>query len=201
MIWWVICENRLRIGFRNEFLTFTSENEVDLDELHILKITFRNGLAIGMGNFPQHFPQNFLQDFLQDFPARFSCKIFPQDFPARFSYKNFPQDFPARIFRKNFLQEFPTRFSCKNFPQEFPARFPHKLSRKIFPQDFPAKFSCKIPLSWILIGWLPITLFQMLNFHQSLPFLNWLFPLLAPQEFPARICHKIFMQDFPTRFS
>ena len=42
MIWWVICENWLRIGFRNEFLTFTSENEVDLDELHILKITFRN---------------------------------------------------------------------------------------------------------------------------------------------------------------
>ena len=64
----VICENQLRIGFRNEFLTFTSENEVDLDELHILKITFKNGLEIGMGNFPQHFPQNFLQDFPQDFP-------------------------------------------------------------------------------------------------------------------------------------
>ena len=64
MIWWVICENQLRIGFRNEFLTFTSENEVDLDELHILKITFRNGsMEIGMGNFPQHFPQDFPQDF------------------------------------------------------------------------------------------------------------------------------------------
>ena len=60
-IWWVICENRLRIGFRNEFLTFTSENEVDLDELHILKITFTNGLEIGMGNFPQDFLQHFLQ--------------------------------------------------------------------------------------------------------------------------------------------
>ena len=93
MIWWVICENRLRIGFRNEFLTFTSENEVDLDELHTLKITFRNGLEIGMGNFPQH--------FLPDFPARFSCKNFPQDFP------------------QDFLQEFPTRFSRKIFSKPF----------------------------------------------------------------------------------
>ena len=46
----------------------------------------------------------------------------------------------------------------------------------------------------------------MLNFHQSLPFLNWLFPLiLFPQEFPARISHKIFRkifpQEFPARFS
>ena len=41
----------------------------------------------------------------------------------------------------------------------------------------------------------------MLNFHQSLPFLNWLFPLLYfPQDFPARISHKIFLQQFPTRF-
>ena len=38
----------------------------------------------------------------------------------------------------------------------------------------------------------------MLNFHQSMPFLNWLFPLLHfPQEFPARISCKIFPQDFP----
>ena len=30
-----------------------------------------------------------------------------------------------------------------------------------------------------------MTLFQMLNFHQSLPFLNWLFPLhLVTQDFP-----------------
>ena len=35
LIWWVICENCLRISFRNEFLIFTSENEVDLDELYI----------------------------------------------------------------------------------------------------------------------------------------------------------------------
>ena len=110
-MWWVICKNWLRIGFKNEFLTFTSENEVDLDELHILKITFRNGLEIGMGNFPQHFPQNFLQEF----PARISHKIFTQEFPTRFSRKNFPQDFPARIFHKIshkiFLQEFPSRIS------------------------------------------------------------------------------------------
>ena len=38
----------------------------------------------------------------------------------------------------------------------------------------------------------------MLNFHQSLPFLNWFFPLLHfPQDFVARISHKIFPQDFP----
>ena len=95
-------------------------------------------------------------------------------------------------------QDFPTRFSSKIFLQDFPKRF----SRKIFPQDFPARFSCKIFPSWILIGWLPITLFQMINFHQSLPFLNWLFPLLpVPQDFPTRFSHKIFQQEFPTGFS
>ena len=82
----------------------------------------------------------------------FPLLLVPQDFPTRFSRNNFPQDFPARFSRKNFAQDFPTRFSRNNFPQDFPARF----SRKIFP-------------SWILIGWLPITLFQMLNFHQSQP--------------------------------
>ena len=71
-----------------------------------------------------------------------------------------------------------------------------------FPQDFPATISRKIFPSWILIGWLPITLFQMLNFHQSMPFLNWLFPLLHfPQEFPARFSRKNFPQQFPARFS
>ena len=39
------------MGFRNEYFTFTSENEVDLDDLHILKISFKNGLGIGLGNF------------------------------------------------------------------------------------------------------------------------------------------------------
>ena len=43
----------------------------------------------------------------------------------------------------------------------------------------------------------------MLSFHQSLPFLNWLFPTsLFPQDFSARISHKIshkiFLQEFPT---
>ena len=71
-----------------------------------------------------------------------------------------------------------------------------------FPQEFPTRFSCKIFLSWILIGWLPITLFQMLNFHQSLPFLNLIFPLHpAPQDFATRFFSKIFcknfLQDFP----
>ena len=77
-----------------------------------------------------------------------------------------------------------------------------EFSRKIFLQEFSTRFSCKIFPSWILIGWLPITLFQMLNFHQSLPFLNWLFPLLLfLQDFPARISRKIFPQEFPARFS
>ena len=101
-------------------------------------------------------------------------------FPTKFSHKNFPEDFPT----------------------EFPARFPTRISHKNFPQDLPARFSRKIFPSWILIGWLPITLFQMLNFHQSLPFLNWLFPLQpVPQDFPTKFSCKIFLQDFPTRFS
>ena len=42
----------------------------------------------------------------------------------------------------------------------------------------------------------------MLNFHQSLPFLNWLFPLHpVPQDIPTRYSRKIVPQDFPTRFS
>ena len=45
-----ICDNLLRIGFRNEFCTFTSKNGVDLDDLHILKIGFKNGLELGSGN-------------------------------------------------------------------------------------------------------------------------------------------------------
>ena len=49
MIWWVICENLLRIGFRNEFFTFTSKNEVALDDLHILKIGFKNSWGMVWG--------------------------------------------------------------------------------------------------------------------------------------------------------
>ena len=102
-----------------------------------------------------------------------------------------------------------------NFPQHLLQEFPARFSGKNFPQEFTTRFSCKIFPSWILIGWLPITLFQMLNFHQSLPFLNWLFPLLHflqdfltrfscknfPQDFPTRFSCKNFPQDFPARFS
>ena len=39
----------------------------------------------------------------------------------------------------------------------------------------------------------------MPNFHQPMPFLNWLFPtpVPIPQEFPTRFSCKIFPQDFP----
>ena len=97
-----------------------------------------------------------------------------------------------------FRQELPATISCKNFLHDFPTT----ISHKIFPQQFPTAISRKISPSWILIGWLPITLFQMLNFHQSLPFLNWLFPLLHfPQEFLARFSRKNFPQDFPPTIS
>ena len=138
-------------------------------------------------NFPQQFPGRFSRNnFLQDFPeldpdwlaphhpipnAKFppinaflKLAFSPPPFPARISRKIFPQDFPATISCKIYPQEFPARISRKIFPQQFPARF----SRNNFPQDFPATISRKIFPSWILIGWLPITLFQMLNFHQSL---------------------------------
>ena len=136
---------------------------------------------------------------IKTFSARIFCKIFPQEFPTRFPCKEFPtrishkispqefqHDFPARISHKNFPQDFLATFSCKIFQQDFPAR----ISQKIFPKDFPTRFSHKIFLSWILIGWLPITLLQMLNFHQSLPFLNWLIFSLS---------EKIFLQKFPAR--
>ena len=136
-------------------------------------------------------PQPCPARFQTDFPVRF-----PAEFPSRFSLKNFPQDFPTRFSCKNFLQEFPTIFSCKIFPQDFseldpdwlaphhpipnakfppitaflklafsPSSCPARISCKIFLQDFPARFSHKIFLSWILIGCLLITLFDMLNFH------------------------------------
>ena len=143
-----------------------------------------------------------LLHFLQEFHTRFSRNNFLQDFLATISCKNFPQDFPTTISRKIFPQQFSARFSCNISPQDFPARF----SRNIFLQDFPTRFpttiSRKIFPSWILIGWLSITLFQVLNFHQSLPFLNWLFPLLHfPQEFLTRFSRKIFLQDFPATIS
>ena len=150
------------------------------------------------------------------FPSSLSHKIFLQDFPTRFSRKNFPQEFPARISHKIFPQDFPELDPDWLTPHhpipnaKFPPitaflklayslpPCPSRISHKIFPQEFPARFSHKIFLSWILIGWLPITLFQMLNFYQSLPFLNWLFPLLlVPQDFPTRISCKIFLSWIP----
>ena len=129
--------------------------------------------------------ENYLQKWLGvrygEFPASFPAR-FPAEFPTRF-LAEFPIRFPAR-FPVRFLTAFPTRFPAR-FPTRFPTRFPAR-----FPTEFPTRFSLqdfphKIFPSWILIGWLHITLFQMLNFHQSLPFLNWLFPLLpVPQDFP-----------------
>ena len=41
----------------------------------------------------------------------------------------------------------------------------------------------------------------MLNFYQSLPFLNCFIPVHPVlQDFPANISHKIFPQDFPQTF-
>ena len=239
------------------FLRFTNENKVDLDELYILKITFKNSLELVWGMSHSISYRIFSRISHKIFSARFSHKIFPQDFPARFPARFLPQEFshkifPTRISRKIFPARishkiFPTRISCKIFPQGFPTRFSHKIflqdflelhpdwlaphhpianakfppiiaflklafSPPPFPQDFPTRFSCKdfpqefparisrkifpakIFSSCILIGWLPITLLQMLNFHQLLPFLNWLFS-------PSSISHKIFLQDFPTRIS
>ena len=154
-----------------------------------------------MLNFHQSLP--FLK---QEFPARFSCKIFPQEFLARFSRKIFPQQFPKLdpdwlaphhpIPNAKFPPitaflklAFSPSISHKIFLQDFPAR----ISRKIFPQQFP-----KLDPDWLA----PHHPIEMLNFHQSLPFLNWLFPLLYfPQDFPTRFSHKIFRQEFPTRFS
>ena len=182
--------------------------------------------------FPQEFPARFAtefpakfsrKNFLQEFPTRISHKIFPSwiligwlpitlfqmlNFHQLLPFLNWLfslllvlQEVPTRISCKIFPQDFPTRISCKIFPQKFPAR----ISCKIFPQDFPTRFSHKIFPSWILIGWLPLTLLQILNFHQSLPFLNWLFPSslshkIFLQEFPARFSRKVFPQDFLTRF-
>ena len=155
-----------------------------LDPLHTIttfsarfphKISHKIAHSISQKNFPQDFPQ--------DFPARISHKIFPQDFPeldpdwlaAHHPIPNakFP---PITAFLK-------LAFS----PPPCPARF----SCKIFLQEFPTRFSHKIFLSWILIGWLPITLFQMLYFHQSLPFLNWLFSLLPVlEDFPGTFAQR-----------
>ena len=126
-------------------------------------------------------------------------------------YKIFPQEFPTRISHKISQSRILigwlniTLFQILNFHQSLPLLnwlFPSTMSYKIFPQEFPTRFSQKIFPSRILIGWLHITLFQILNFHQSLPLLNWLFPStlfykIFLQDFPTRISCKIFPQDFP----
>ena len=117
-----------------------------------------------------------------------TIKTFSTRFPTRFPAR-FPAAFPARISCKIFPQEFPARFSYKIFPQDFSTRFSHK----IFPQDFP-----KLDPDWLA----PHHPIPNAKFHQSLPFLNWLFPLLpVPQDFPTRFSGKIFPQEFPTRIS
>ena len=115
------------LGFRNEFLRFTSENKVDLDELYILKITFKNSLESvwGMSHSISHRISSRISHKIS---YSISHKIFPQDFPARISHKNFPQEFPTRLSHKNFPQDFPTRIFCKIFLQDFPKLNPDWLA-------------------------------------------------------------------------
>ena len=148
-----------KIAYVGGFLPF-------LDPLHTIK-TFSTRLPTA---FPTAFPTRIShKNFPQDFPTRFSCMIFPSWILigwlpiTLFQMLNFHQ-FKAFLKLAFSPPPCPTRFSHKIFPQDFPTR----ISLKIFLQEFPTRFSCKIFLSWILIGWLPITLFQMLNFHQSL---------------------------------
>ena len=194
-------ENEIQNETQKETMTVETDNDA--------KTTEHN-------NLPQDFPTTISRKiFLQDYPTRFSCKNFLQDFPTTISHKIFPQDFPARLSCKIFpscilIGWLPiTLFQMLNFHQPLPflnSLFPSSLSHKNFLQEFPTRFSHKIFPSCILIGWLPFTLFQMLNFHQSLPFLNKLFSLfLVPQDFPARFptrfSHKIFLQEFSARIS
>ena len=139
---------------------------------------------------------------IKTFSARFPHKI-SHKIANSISHKIFPQDFPE--LDPDWLAphhpipnaKFPpiTAFLKLAFsPPPCPARF----SRKIFLQEFPTGISHKIFLSWILIVWLPITLFQMLHFNQSLPLLNWIFPSslswkIFPEHFPPRISCKIFL--------
>ena len=84
MISWVICKNPLRIGFRNEYFTFTSKNEIDLDDLHILKIGFKNSVGIGLGNVSKVLPKVLQQDFALRFCPKFCLRIYPR-FGLRFA--------------------------------------------------------------------------------------------------------------------
>ena len=99
------------------------------------------------------------------------------------------KDFPARIFRNNFLQQFPTTISHKIFHNNFLQEFPTRISHKIFPQEFP-----ELHPDWLT----PHHPIPNAKFPPITAFLKLVFPLLLVlQEFPTRISHKIFPQDFP----
>ena len=143
-------------------------------------------------------PLHTIKTFSARFPHKISHKI-----AHRISRKNFPQDFPElnpdclAPHHPSPNAKFPRITAFLNLAFS-PPPCPTRFSRKIFLQEFPTRFSHKIFLIWNLIGWLPITLFQMLNFHQLLPFLNWLFSLLPVLEhFPGTFSSKNFLQDFP----
>ena len=136
-------------------------------------------------------------NFLQDFPTSFSRNIFLQQFPARFFCKILRQDFPE--LHPDWLAphhpipnvKFPPITAFLKLAFSHPP-CPGRISLMILPQDITTRISHRNFLQQF-----PIILFQMLNFHQSLPFLNWLFPLLfAIEEFPTKISYKIFLQDF-----
>ena len=113
--------NLLRIGFRNEYFTCTSQNEVDLDDLHIFKIGLKRGLGIGSHKIScKHFQQDFPQYFPQDFSTRISHKILPQDGSHKIGYS---KPFHHKNFLQEFLQDFPQNFTAR-FLTEFPAAFP-----------------------------------------------------------------------------
>ena len=85
--------------------TCTSQNEVDLDDLHIFKIGFK----IGFGDKFQKISCKISHRISCKIPCSISHKIscsISHRISHRFSCKNFPQDFPARISHKIFLQDF-----------------------------------------------------------------------------------------------
>ena len=78
-------------------------------------------------------------------------------FLGLFFFAKFPATFPT-TFPTTFPAEFPARFPTA-FPTAFPTRFPAEL-----PIRFPTKFP-NLDADWLA----PHHPFQMLNFHQSLP--------------------------------
>ena len=141
-------------------------------------------------------------NFHQSLPflnSLFSLLLVPQEFPARNSYKIFPQDFselyPDWLAPHHPIvnAKFPPITTCHKKP----------FSLLLVLQEFPIRNSRKIFPNCILIGWLPITLFKMLNCNQSLPFLNTIFYLLlVPQEFPVRFSRAVFwLVCYPSPYS